>query len=149
MTSLALHTRTWVIWHEKERHTLRRPSWPGLAAVLDHCREPKVKHQDLRAMACECKGCLVDGCRGSASRSCGWPLGKKKRAIMRCHWCTADEEKTADREPGIAWRKQPQHATEQLTTTSVARCFDFLETRRSHSSSSRALTWRRHCPFEK
>ena len=61
MTSLALHTHTWVIWHEKERHTLRRPSWPGLAAVLDHCREPKVKHQDLRAMACECKGCLVDG----------------------------------------------------------------------------------------
>ena len=117
MTSLALHTRTWMIWHEEEQHTLRRPSWPGLATFLDHWREPKVKHQDLRAMACECKGCLVDGCRGSASRSCGWPLANKKRAIMRCHWCTADEEKTADREPGIAWRKQPQHATEQLTTT--------------------------------
>ena len=37
---------------------------------------------------------------------------------MRCHWCTADEEKTVDREPGIAWRKQQQHATEQLATTS-------------------------------
>ena len=118
MTSLALHTRTWIIWHEEERHTLRRPSWPGLATVLDHWREPKVKHQDLRAMACECKGCLVDGCRGSASRSCGWPLANKKRAIMRCHLCTVDEEKIADREPGIADRKQPQHATEQLTTTS-------------------------------
>ena len=99
-TSLVLHTRTWIIWHEEERHSLRRPSWPGLATVLDHWREPKVKHQDLRAMACECKGCLVDGCRGSASRFCGWPLGKKKRAIMRCHWCTADKEKTADSEPG-------------------------------------------------
>ena len=51
-----------------------------------------MKHPLLRVMACECKGCSVAGCGGSASGSCGWPLGKKKRAIRRCHWCTAEED---------------------------------------------------------
>ena len=45
--------------------------------------------------ACECKGCAAPGCYGSRLESCGWPLGKKKRAAMRCHWCTPGGEHSA------------------------------------------------------
>jgi hypothetical protein len=32
---------------------------------------------------------------GSRLKACGWPLGKKKRAAMRCHWCTPGGEHSA------------------------------------------------------
>jgi len=44
------------------------------------------------AMACECTGCSVPGCEGSTLKACGWPLGKRKREAMRCHWCPAADD---------------------------------------------------------
>ena len=52
-------------------------------------------------MACECTGCSVPGCCGSMLQACGWPVGKKKRAAMRCHWCPPPNEEDVSKGCGL------------------------------------------------